>query len=438
MRIKSLLLIVALCGAVGVAMAQEKAAVDTTAMGVHPYKDTHNMAWETTGFSLIFHGGVNVFNGDYPTERFVNFGYPSAGLNLEYNFSPMWGIGIGYTFSMPMVKASKEINGRDVDGVSAYTIKAGDIVHKGMMHNGQVYITFDMINAWFPRAWKDIFSLNVFAGVGGTMFKNEISFHDTGDLNVYGKTSDAGKYVKDGDDAYAHDKFETIGYLPVGASAEFNVSRQISIGARFQYSAYFKDYIDNRYIDKANKNNDGMFDVELALRWKIAAKKKNHMANVSSLDVMEEKYYQSHPHRRRRNHAVDTVLFYHRDTIVIIHRDTVYMAAPAPAPVLTDAPVVVEEPQPEPAGRCDLTLYPGWEAEADAVVVEGQSLSQLARKYYKNTFCWVYLWIANRSIAPDPNLIMPKCILKVPRLNACQLSITKQEAKDMCASYRGE
>ena len=73
-----------------------------------------------------------------------------------------------------------------------------------------------------------------------------------------------------------------------------------------------------------------------------------------------------------------------------------------------------------------------------AVVVEGQSLSQLSRKYYKNTFCWVYLWLANRSVAPDPNLILPKCVLKVPKLNDCQKSITKQEAKDMAARYRGE
>ena len=189
-------------------------------------------------------------------------------------------------------------------------------------------------------------------------------------------------------------------------------------------------------MDKANKRNDGMYDAEILLRWKIAAKKKNHMMNLSSLDVMEEKYYQSHPRRRRRNHAVDTVLFYHRDTIVVIHRDTVFMnAAPVQVVQQTEAPVV-QQPVSDPC--LDKELYPGWESEADEVVVEGQSFSQIARKYYKNTFCWVYLWLANRSTAPDPNLIMPKCVMKVPKLNACQLKITKQEAKDMCARYRGE
>ena len=433
MRVKSLLLIVALCGAFVSAMADKKEATSEE-LGVHPYKETANMAWETTGFSLIFHGGVNVFNGDYPTERFSNFGYPSAGLNFEYNFSPMWGIGLGYTFAMPQVKTVNDSESfRDVDGTSSLVLPKGSLMHKAMMHRGQVYLTFDIINAWFPRAVTDIFGLSVFAGIGGTMYKNSVSFHDTGELNAKGEVSDAGKYVKDGDDAHAHDKYEMVGFVPLGASAEFNVSRQIALGARFQYNMFLNDYVDNRYMDKANKRNDGMYDVELLLRWKIAAKKKNHVMNVSSTEVLEEKYYQSHPNRRKRPHVVDTLVVYHRDTIVVIHRDTVVMGEKQPTEA--PAPVVTEQ---KTDGRCDLELYPGWESEAVAVVVEGQSLSRLARKYYNNTFCWVYLWLANRSVAPDPNLILPKCVLKVPKLNDCQLSITKQEAKDMAARYRAE
>ena len=436
MRIKSLLSTIFLCGVAAFAMAQEPAKVDTTEMGVHPYKDTHNMAWETTGFSLTLHGGVNVFNGDYPTERFTNLGYPSVGLNVEYNFSPMWGIGLGYTFSMPKVTTSKDKDTfRNIDG-NKLEVDKGYVMHKAMMHKGQVYLTFDLINAWFPRAWKDIFGLNVFAGIGAAMYKNSVSFHDTGETDEKGNEIPSGKYVLDGDNAHAHKTYETVGFVPLGASAEFNVSRQIAIGARFQYNMFLNDYVDNRYKSVANKRNDGMYDAEILLRWKIAAKKKNHMMNLSSLDVMEDKYYKSHPHRRRRNHAVDTVLFYHRDTIVVIHRDTVFMnAAPVQVIQQTEAPVV-QQPVSDPC--LDKELYPGWESEADEVVVEGQSFSQIARKYYKNTFCWVYLWLANRSTAPDPNLIMPKCVMKVPKLNACQLKITKQEAKDMCARYRGE
>ena len=436
MRIKSLLLTIALCGAVVSAMAKNTAAADSTEMGVHPYKGTHNMTWATTGYSLLFHGGINFYNGDYPTPRFNTFGYPSAGIALEYNFTPVWGIGLGYNFAMPQVRTNNE--SETFNTLDGRTLPKGSVVHRGMMHSGQIYVTFNLINAWFPRAVQDIFGLTAFVGVGSSWYKNSISYRELPDKD--GIITPTNKYTEDdgetGQGAFAHKKYEQVAYAPLGAIAEFNVSRQIALGVRFQYDMYFNDYVDNRYRDDANKNNDGMFELEMMLRWKIAAKNKNHVRNVASVEVLEEKYYESHPHRRpRRPHQVDTVLFYHRDTIVVIHRDTVFMES-APATVVTEAPVVAQ--QPETAGRCDLTLYPGWEAEADAVVVEGQSLSKLARIFYKNTFCWVYLWIANRSIAPDPNLIMPKCVLKVPRLNACQLSITKQEAKDMCASYRGE
>ena len=427
MRVKSLLLIAALCGAFVSASAAKKDA-KAEELGVHPYQETENLACETTGFSLIFHGGVNVWNGDYPTDegRFTNFVFSpdkqaysvSAGLNLEYNFTPVWGIGLGYTFAMPNVKANRD---EAFTNFAGEAVKTGDIMYQSLMHRGQVYLTFDIINAWFPRAVTDVFGLNLFAGIGGTMYKNKISFKDSEE------TGDSKKYQADAPAT----KYETVGFVPLGASAEFNVSRGVAIGARFQYNMFLNDYVDNRYLDRANKRNDGMYDVELLLRWKIAAKKKNHLANVSSHEVLEEKYYQSHPNRRKRPHVVDTLVVYHRDTIVVIQRDTVVMAEKkeeAPAPVVA----------PKPAGRCDLEFYPGWESEAVAVVVEGQSLSQLSRKYYKNTFCWVYLWLANRSVAPDPNLILPKCVLKVPKLNDCQKSITKQEAKDMAARYRGE
>ena len=83
-----------------------------------------------------------------------------------------------------------------------------------------------------------------------------------------------------------------------------------------------------------------------------------------------------------------------------------------------------------------LQLEEEWTQKDETKVVEGQSLSQLARRYYRNTFCWVYLWLANRSVAPDPNLILPKCQIKVPALTAEQKTITKEEAKAIAAKYR--
>lgn len=469
MRAKTLLLTLAFCGAFVSMVAQEPEAVDTTELGVHPYKSTFNMARPSTGVSLIFHGGMNIFRGDYPGERFSNLGY-GGGINVEYNFSPIWGLGAGYGFDWMQVKTKNDEPGfRDIDGTSSLSLKAGDLVHQGMMHKGQVYVTFNMVNAWFPRAVKDIFGLNFFAGLGGALYHNNVSFHDTGELNALGKLSDSGKYVKDGDDAHAHkvvesdgtvttkDKYEMVGFIPLGVSAEFNVSRSIALGARVQYNMFLNDYVDNRYHSPSNKRNDGSYNIDFTLRVKLAAEKKNHLMNVASYDVLEEKYYESHPEERIiYNSRVDTVVVYHKDTIVIVHRDTIVMTdkrdmvtttviekqAPAAA-TTTVEPAQKASTAPTQPGevmtaerREVLELQEDWTAKDEAHVVEGQSLSQLARKYYKNTFCWVYLWLANRTVAPDPNLILPKCQLKVPAITAEQRTITKEEAKALAAQYR--
>lgn len=469
MRTKSLLLTLAFCGAFVSMMAQEPEAVDTTALGVHPYKTTANMAKPSTGFSLIFHGGMNIFRGDYPGDRFNNLGY-GGGINFEYNFSPVWGLGAAYGFDWTQVKTKRNNEGfRDIDGTTSLTLNAGELVHQGMMHKGQVYVTFNMVNAWFPRAVKDIFALHVFAGLGGALYHNNVSFHDTGELNALGKLSDSGKYVKDGDAAHAHkvldangnptnkDKYETVGYIPLGASAEFNVSRSVALGARVQYNMFLNDYVDNRYQSPSNKRNDGSYNIDLSLRIKLAAEKKNHVMNVASFEVMEEKYYESHPEERIiYNSRVDTLVVYHKDTIVIVHRDTVVIAekrdqivsavveqqtpaaatpAVAPAQRPATAPTLPGEQMTEER-REVLHLEEDWTQKDETKVVEGQSLSQLARRYYHNTFCWVYLWLANRSVAPDPNLILPKCQIKVPALTADQKTITKEEAKAIAAKYR--
>jgi len=431
--------------------AQSQVTGDTTMLGVHPFKETRNLTQKTTGFSLVFHGGVNVFNGDYPMSRFVNFGGPALGIDVEYNFTPAWAIGAGYNFAWPKVRTSRADYFRNADG-SSLQVDKGTIVHEGMIHSGQIYVSYDLMKAWYPRATKDIFSLKVFAGFGAAWYHNMTSFNDFESTNPDGTHSDSGKYVKDEDGAHAHkskdaegnytkDAYANVGFMPLGATAEFSISRAISLGARVQYDLFLNDYLDNRYEDKANKNNDGMFDVEVMLRWKIAARKKNHMTNVSSVEVLEEKIYTSHPHLRPRNYNVDTVMVYNRDTLIVVHRDTVVLGNMHNAIETTSSAATLDQIRDVDnisVAERDLELRPGWELEAEAVVVEGQSLSRLARRYYHNTFCWVYLWIANRNVAPDPNLILPKCVLQVPKLNAVQKSVTKQEAKDMAARYRGE
>ena len=446
MRTKFLVLAIALCGMFGTMMAQEPAEVDTTTMGVHPFKATANMAKPTAAFSLVFNGGVSVFNGDFPMGRFMNLGY-GGGLALEYNFSPVWGLGAGYHFDMPQIKTTKDEAFVTLDGTGV--LAKGKPVYKSMMHSLQAYVTFNMVNAWFPKAVSDIFALNVWSGIGVTMYKNQVQFRDaeTG--------GDSQQYQEDDlTDPNVHgSKLETVAYIPFGISTEFNVSRELALGLRMQYDIFMSDYVDNRYRkNSVNKRNDGMYNAELVLRWKINATEKNHVKNVSSYEVLETKYYESHPEEMHiYEHRIDTVVVYHKDTLVIIHRDTVVMTDKreqvTSLSTVSSTPAVKEEQPKLAPGEImilpeerheELKLQDDWEPKAQPTVVEGQSLSQLARKYYRNTFCWVYIWLANKNVAPDPNVILPSVKLQIPVLNDQQKAITKEEARAVAARARGE
>jgi len=55
------------------------------------------------------------------------------------------------------------------------------------------------------------------------------------------------------------------------------------------------------------------------------------------------------------------------------------------------------------------------------------TLSGLARKYYGNTHCWVYLYAANRDQLTTPNNIKPGTMLTIPELTQEELAITKEQ-----------
>lgn len=59
------------------------------------------------------------------------------------------------------------------------------------------------------------------------------------------------------------------------------------------------------------------------------------------------------------------------------------------------------------------------------------SLSKLARKYYNNTHCWVYIYLENKDVIKTPNYLWPNTKLYIPRLTDEQKAITKEAADAM-------
>ena len=67
---------------------------------------------------------------------------------------------------------------------------------------------------------------------------------------------------------------------------------------------------------------------------------------------------------------------------------------------------------------------------AAVTVTPNMTLAQLARKYYGNPFCWVYIYAMNKSLIPNPNVLAVGKQLRVPELGEVDKQITKQESEE--------
>lgn len=78
----------------------------------------------------------------------------------------------------------------------------------------------------------------------------------------------------------------------------------------------------------------------------------------------------------------------------------------------------------KPAVASDVKLL------ATETVDQYTTLSRLARKYYNNTFCWVYIYAMNKSVIPNPNSLQVGQQLRIPVLGEVDKQITKQESEE--------
>jgi len=322
---KGLLILLSLCLS-GMVMAQEAAqevqqAEDSVKIkGVHPYKIAENekgIKPEIAHWSIIPHIGFSSFDGDFTSEMKHTVAVPSAGLAVEYNFTPVWSVGVEYMYDMYTV-----------------TGKGGEIsvdtLLNGHMHKAGAYVAFDIINLFFPRVQKKIFSLHPYVGAGGAWYKRSHYFmddrwydaehekwvnptHGRGNtLNYENANGEIG--VGDSDKDY-----RMIGYLQMGASLDFNLNRTLALGLRANYTYFTRDYVDGRGYHKqsassyASKNNDGIFDVTMYLRFKLEAVSKSHPRNMPSFDMFDKIIAKAEekpiPH--------DTVIIHRHDSIVV-------------------------------------------------------------------------------------------------------------------------
>lgn len=70
------------------------------------------------------------------------------------------------------------------------------------------------------------------------------------------------------------------------------------------------------------------------------------------------------------------------------------------------------------------------------VVDKSTTLSKLARKYYNNTYCWVYIYIANKEKISNPNALVAGTKLAIPELTQKEMQITKDQSLVLFSNAR--
>lgn len=493
--------------------------------GVHPYKveENKNAVPELTHWSLIPHIGFSSFDGDFSGEMKHNVAIPSVGIGLEYNFTPVWNVGIEYMYDM------YNVTGKQGEGTDN-----ADTLLTGHMHKVGGYLSLDLINLFFPRAKKKIVSVMPLVGGGMAFYKRAIYYMDDAEKYPTHKRGHTGSYInRDGEQGPEHDDdYNMLGYLNFGANIDFNLNRSLALGLRANYSYFTRDYVDGRgysgEASHASKNNDGIFDITLNLRYKINAVKKSHPRNmvrdyfmdmadcgncgkkdtlyvyskdtVVCKEIYEKDYatndqaYYVYFDNAKSNLTEQGLTIIQQVAELLQNNDDLYVdvvgicdntgADGFNAKLAEDrAKRVLEELKEEynipedhfltsgrgkivgrrskgaygPNRRAEIRIISKEEFErrknereqknttyninlddntpavSDRESVNAMTLTRLARSYFGNPNCWVYIYEANRDKITDINNMPTGIDIKVPELTSEQKKITKEEAE---AYYR--
>lgn len=301
------------------------AAVSATAqqpvdsLGIHPYKPTEFLSNGQSNWSLWLSGGFPMTDFDFGHQQKSPIGFlhdskgePAFNLGLagEYNWNNTFGIGAQYKYHSYQVLGENEVE---------------DLIN-GRMHQATAFISVDIFNAWRKHQPSKIFALNLMLGGGAAFYKNTHYYPQSPRVTSGNKTASPNPITPD-DKAFSDNSYTCVPVVNFGASFEFNVSRSIALGFGAWYNMFTKDDVDHAML---GSNNDGMWDVDLVLRYKINAVKKSHMRNYVSSEAWDEQYAQSHPGYKQYKGATpvdggsgkrDTLVLFHRDTVVLSDKD---------------------------------------------------------------------------------------------------------------------
>lgn len=111
--------------------------------------------------------------------------------------------------------------------------------------------------------------------------------------------------------------------------------------------------------------------------------------------------------------------------------------APQPAPAAeSKAPAVSKTTSSKPSAPVTVDMQLSGKTVAKEVTRQDWTLSKMARKHYGNTFCWVYIYMANKDRIANPDKVSVGLEVNIPELTESQQMITRQQADKILENLR--
>lgn len=313
--------------------AQDESNETGNTLGIHPWK-APEYAGKQGSWSISVEAGTTMFTGDL-SQSFKNMfprakWRPTLGVGVEYSINPVWGVALHYNHAPYYAKYS-------LDPQTELS---------GVMNSIELLASIDLMDLWFPKRPKNIFSFYILAGGGIGFFNCELS--NPNGLQSNGATSYGGKEFGTSAGAKSTSNKDITGVIPLGFALEFNISRMFAIGAKGMYHLHTQDNLDSWVFAepiRGGTTNDIMEYMTINFRWKIPSRKADHKRNWRDPEPMFTPY----------DNMTGSSPESQPDTVVVIYKpepDTIYIAVPqesahtgqAPAPA-TKATAVPAEMQ---------------------------------------------------------------------------------------------
>lgn len=224
---------------------------------------TSLFADEFTHWSAVVEGGASQFDGD--TNQKYNQLNPgtdvlfTGGANVEYTFTPFWGLGLEYQY-LPY------------KGHSCSTqqhLNYGNFDFKGSSNEVSLFASINLTNLF--NVYRKYWRFNVYANAGlGIAFYNTTVSNWVKD-NTAVTISMTPEDVKDGRSLV----------MPVSLLFEYNISKPLALGLNLQYRMHMKDNFEGEaYVRGIQNDNEALGT--LNLRYKFQSdKKEGHIRNVA-------------------------------------------------------------------------------------------------------------------------------------------------------------